>query len=184
MVAASILPVTIHNGELMFLFGKECAMETSAPGWSDFGGGVESKEALFKAALREGSEEMIGVLGNDKELGALIKKYGGVYKLTHNDYHMHLFFLDYDDSLPNYYNKIHKFIWGRLDHKFLYKTRIFEKSEICWFSVPELKRRRGEFRHFYREMVDLILGDVEKIQNFISSKKPSNKLRKTVKNMN
>jgi ADP-ribose pyrophosphatase YjhB (NUDIX family) len=186
MVAASILPVTIHNGKLMFLFGKECDLEQSAPGWSDFGGGVEKGENLFKAALREGSEEMIGVLGDHKELGSLIKKNGGTYKLKHNDYHIHIFFLDYDEALPKYYNKIHRFIWNKLDHKFLYKTRIFEKSEIDWFSVPEVNSHRKEFRHFYQEMIDMILGDIENIEKFIISKSNarSNKLRKTVKNMN
>jgi hypothetical protein len=33
-----ILPATIHNGELKFLFGKELDSD-SMPGFSDFGGG-------------------------------------------------------------------------------------------------------------------------------------------------
>lgn len=44
MVAGSILPVTIHNGKLYFLFGKESPMEDSAKGWSDFGGRVDPGE--------------------------------------------------------------------------------------------------------------------------------------------
>ena len=113
MVAASILPVTIHNGELLFLFGKECEMEKSAPGWSDFGGGVEDNEPIYKAALREGSEELMGILGDDKELGKLVKKNGGVYKLLYDTYHIHVFLIEYDETLPKYYNNIH--------HKVCYK---------------------------------------------------------------
>ena len=44
MVAGSILPVTIHNDKLYFLFGKENPSEKSAKGWSDFGGRLENKE--------------------------------------------------------------------------------------------------------------------------------------------
>ena len=53
MVAGSILPVTIHNNELFFLFGKENPMENSAKGWSDFGGRVDAGETPYTAALRE-----------------------------------------------------------------------------------------------------------------------------------
>ena len=52
MVAASILPICIHNGKLHFLFGKENEMEQSAKGWSDFGGRKEANESIYKAALR------------------------------------------------------------------------------------------------------------------------------------
>ena len=68
MVAASILPVTIHKNKLYFLFGKENELEDSAKGWSDFGGRVEKNESIFKGALREGSEELTGFLGDPSEL--------------------------------------------------------------------------------------------------------------------
>ena len=68
MVAASILPVCIHNRELYFLFGKENRLEDSAKGWSDFGGRVENDESIYQGALREGAEEMTGFLGNEHEL--------------------------------------------------------------------------------------------------------------------
>jgi hypothetical protein len=172
MVAASILPITIHNGELLFLFGKENDMENSAPGWSDFGGAVESNESIYKAALREGSEELTGFLGTDKDLAKLIKKNGGFYKLKHNTYHIHIFFMDYDENLPYYYNKNHHFIWNRItDHKMLSDTRIFEKIEIDWFSIDDLKNLREEFRNFYRNIIDILLGDIENIRKFILSKK-------------
>jgi 8-oxo-dGTP pyrophosphatase MutT (NUDIX family) len=186
MVAGSILPVTIHNNKLYFLFGKENPLEDSAKGWSDFGGGVDKNETPFTTALREGGEELTGFLGDVEDIRKLIKRNGGVYHIEHNDYHIHIFFLEYDEALPKYYNKIHRFIWNKLDHKFLYKTRIFEKSEIDWFSIPEVNSHKKEFRHFYQEMIDMILGDIENIEKFITSKSNvrSNKLRKTVKNTN
>ena len=45
MVAASILPITIYQNKLLFLFGKENELEDSAKGWwSDFGGRVNKNE--------------------------------------------------------------------------------------------------------------------------------------------
>ena len=43
-------------------------MEDSAKGWSDFGGKMEMGETPYKAALREGSEELTGFLGNDNDI--------------------------------------------------------------------------------------------------------------------
>ena len=69
MVAGSILPVALNeNGELCFLFGKENPMEDSAKGYSDFGGRLEKGETPYEGALREGSEELTGFLGNKKQL--------------------------------------------------------------------------------------------------------------------
>jgi hypothetical protein len=108
MVAGSILPVTIYKNKLYFLFGKENSMEDSAKGWSDFGGGCENEESPFKTAMREGGEELTGFLGDDKNIKKLIKKNGGTYNITYNTYHVHMFFLEYDENLPKYYNLNHK----------------------------------------------------------------------------
>ena len=183
MVAGSILPITIHNGELYFLFGKENPLEDSAKGWSDFGGGVENGETPFKTALREGGEELTGFLGDGKAISKLIKKNGGTYNIVHDTYHVHMFFLDYDENLPKYYNQNHSFLWKRMNNKLLSKTRLFEKIEIDWFSIGDLKRRRDEFRSFYREIVDKIFNDKENIIKFIQSKKNKH-IRTTRKNKN
>ena len=42
-MGAGILPTTIHNDKLYFLFGKENQYEDSAEGFSDFGGGTDNK---------------------------------------------------------------------------------------------------------------------------------------------
>ena len=112
MVAGSILPVTIHNDKLYFLFGKENPSEKSAKGWSDFGGRLENKETPFEGAIREGSEELSGFLGNKSQLKSLIRKNGGIYKLKYNNYHLHLFFIEYDENLPKYFNQNHYFLFS------------------------------------------------------------------------
>ena len=171
MVAGSILPVTIHNNKLYFLFGKENPMEDSAKGWSDFGGGVEANETPYSTAMREGGEELTGFLGDGKEIKKLIHKNGGIYKIQHNDYHVHIFFLEYDENLPKYYNHNHRFLWERMDKNVLSKTKLFEKIEINWFSIEDMKTRKGEFRKFYQEIVDKFIEDSENIYRFIETKK-------------
>lgn len=180
MVAASILPVTIHNGELYFLFGKENPMEDSSKGFSDFGGKVDEGETIFKAALREGSEELTGFLGNQQELSKLIKKNGGTYKIKHNDYNVHIFYFKYDENLPLYYNNSHTFLWNRMDKKLLNDTKLFEKIEIDWFSINDMKRRKREFRNFYQEIIEKFIEDKENIRHFLEKRQNVN--RKTRKN--
>jgi len=169
MVAGSILPITIHNNKLYFLFGKENILEKSAKGWSDFGGGCEKNETPFAAAIREGSEELTGFLGDEKQIKAMVKK-GGIYKMVYKDYHVHMFYMKYDENLPKYYNANHHFIWDRMDHKLLGDTRIFEKIEIDWFTLEDMLKRKDEFRNFYRVIVGKILKDAENIYRFAYTK--------------
>jgi 8-oxo-dGTP pyrophosphatase MutT (NUDIX family) len=171
MVAASILPVTIHKGELYFLFGKENPKENSAKGFSDFGGGVDPGETIYQTAMREGGEELTGFLGGEKDLTKLIKKNGGTFNIDHNDYHVHIFFMEYDENLPKYYNFNHRFLWERMDQTILNKSKLFEKIEIEWFSMKNMKSRRSEFRGFYQEIVDLFIEKRGEIMSFIKKRK-------------
>jgi len=173
MVAGSILPVSIYNGKLHFLFGKENPLEDSAKGWSDFGGRCDNGETPFKAAMREGGEELTGFLGDGKCIERLIKKNGGVYTFEHNNYHVHMFFLEYDENLPKYYNNNHCFLWERMDQELLSKTKLFEKIEIDWFSINDMKKKRNQFRNFYREIVDIIIREQHDIFKFIEKKTKS-----------
>jgi 8-oxo-dGTP pyrophosphatase MutT (NUDIX family) len=178
MVAGSILPVAFHKNQLYFLFGKENPFEDSAKGFSDFGGGVENGETPFETAMREGGEELTGFLGNGSDVRKLIKRNGGVHKLVHNTYHVHMFYMEYDDKLISYYNANHAFLWERMDKKMLNDSKLFEKIEIDWFTPDDLIKRRSEFREFYREIVDKILADLPKITKFIRSKTSKRKTKK------
>jgi ADP-ribose pyrophosphatase YjhB (NUDIX family) len=172
MVASSILPVSIHNGKLFFLFGKENQMEDSAKGFSDFGGGVEGNESLLQTAYREGSEELSGFLGNESDLQKLVKKNGGFYSIHHKEhqYHIHIFFLEYNEELPRYFTNHHQFVWKRMNRDFLNDSKLFEKQEIRWFSTKELRTKKGEFRSFYQSIVDELITELPNIENFIMKK--------------
>jgi len=167
MVAGSILPVAWHNGQLYFLFGKENPLETSAKGFSDFGGGVEGNETPYQTALREGGEELTGFLGDGDHLEKVIRKRGGVYKITVGTYHIHIFCAEYDPNLPRYYNANHRFLWDRMDHQLLKKTCLFEKIEIAWMTQADMRKRIKEFRPFYQDMVRQMLAEMPDIQDFI-----------------
>jgi len=62
----------------------------------------------------------------------------------------------------------------------LSETKLFEKIEIGWFSIDDIKRRKKEFRSFYQEIVEDILADMENIQQFIIGKSKHNKTRKNL----
>lgn len=159
MVAGSILPFTIHNGKVYFLFGKENAL-ADTPGFSDFGGGVEGNEDPYQTALREGGEELTGFLGDSVILEKHIKKTGGCYKMLHNTYNIHVIYIDYDENLPKYYNQNHDFLWKRMNKQYLNNTKLFEKIEIRWFSISDMKKHKKEFRNFYQDIVPKIVGEV------------------------
>jgi len=178
MTAGSILPITIIKNQLYFLFGKENSMEDSHKGFSDFGGGCENNETPFQTALREGAEETTFFFGNKNDVKKMIHKAGGFYPLVYNNYHCHLFFLNYDENLVKYYNNNHINLWNRFNKKQLNDSKLFEKIELKWFSIRELKTKRHLFRKFYREIIDKILDELSLIKKFIRSKK-----NKSIKNI-
>jgi 8-oxo-dGTP pyrophosphatase MutT (NUDIX family) len=182
MVAASILPVSLHKGKLYFLFGKENELEDSAKGFSDFGGRVENNETIFQTALREGAEELSGFLGNETQIETLISKNGGFYKCVFDTYHVHIFFMDYDENLVKYFNNQHKFLWSNMDVNTLNNSKLFEKQELKWFSIEDMKTKKHLFRPFYVKMIEHYLKEYKTILKFSKSKsKSKSSSRKTKK---
>ena len=190
MPGSSILPVAIHNNKLYFLFGKENSLEESAPGFSDFGGGIEKGESAYDTALREGSEELTGFLGTPSQIKKHIEKMGGTFAFTHTNaknsaqnYTVHVVKYPHCQELISYYNNNHRFLWDRMNRKFLKSTKLFEKIEIEWFCEDELKSRMSEYRPFYREVVNTLLQKLPEIKQFLnkSSKRGYRTKRKVYK---
>jgi len=170
-MGAGILPTTIHNNKLYFLFGKENKYEDSAPGFSDFGGGTDNTETFIETAIREAGEELTGFLGNSNDIRKLLNKCG-TYNIDnktdgHKTYRMHIVPFEYDDRLPFYYNNNQRFLQKRLDQSVIKNSKIFEKAEIRWICVDELKKMRPQFRFYFRNIVDMILNQQDSIKNFI-----------------
>lgn len=184
-MGAGILPTTIHNGKLYFLFGKEGKYEDSAPGFSDFGGGTDNDESFLETAVRESGEEFTGFLGNDTDIRKMLRKCG-TYIIDHKTdghktYRMHIFPFEYNEWLPFYYNNNQRFLQKRLDPKILKTSKIFEKAEIRWVCVDELKKMRPQFRCYFQHIVDQMLNQKESIRNFIEKCDKKGTKKKTLR---
>jgi len=169
-MGASILPITIHNGKILLLFGKERDIDEN-PGWSDFGGGTDKGETFLETAVREGGEEMTGFLGSSEDIKRLLKRFG-TFNLDfksdngYGTYRCHIFPMEYDEYLPHYYNNNQRFLQKRLPASIIRDTKIFEKTQIKWFDINELAKRRSEFRGFYRNIIDLIVENKTELEQF------------------
>jgi 8-oxo-dGTP pyrophosphatase MutT (NUDIX family) len=183
-MGAGILPATIHNGKLYFLFGKEGKYEDTAPGFSDFGGGTDNKESLLSTAIRESCEEFTGFLGNSKDIRNLLTK-NGTYNIDHKSeghdtYRTHIFPFEYNHWLPYYYNNNQRFLQKHMAPKIFKTTKIFEKAEIRWICVDDLKKMRQQFRFFFVDTVDKICSQQDDIKKFILNGF-KNRLKKSTK---
>jgi hypothetical protein len=186
-MGAGILPTTIHNNKLYFLFGKENKY-ADTPGWSDIGGGTDNNETYMQTAAREGSEELTGFLGMEKDIKNLLNKYG-TYNIEwgssgHKKYRMHIFPMKYDPMLPIYYNNNHKFIERKLSENQIKHSKIFEKDELRWISIDEIPRMRSQFRRYFQDITKLICEQQKDIDIFIrqSLKTKKSTKKKTRKN--
>lgn len=180
MTGAGVLPVTIHNNKMYFLFGKEHNHDET-PGWSDFAGGKDNNETPLKTAIREGTEELTGFLGSEKDLEKMLKKHG-TYNLDWGDkYRTHIFPMVYDPALAYYYNNNQRFLQKKLPLKVFKDYKIFEKAEIKWVCIDEIPRMQKHFRSFYKNITALILENRKEIEKFIRRCLKNGKNNKTRK---
>ena len=180
-MGAGVLPTTIRNGKIWFLFGKENKFEKSAPGFSDFGGGPNGKESQFDTAIREGGEELTGFLGSDEQLRKMCMV-RGTYNidLTAIKYRTHIFPMKYDPYIEKYYNNNQRFIQKHLDPEVIKTSKIFEKAEIKWICIDDLHKMRKQFRSYFQPTLATLKEQEKKIYSFIN-KSLHNKTSKTNK---
>lgn len=163
MVGAGLLPAALHKGVVYLLFGRENELNDT-PGWADFGGGSKPNETPLDVASREGSEELNGLLGSKSKLKEVAVRHK-IAELKYEEYTTILFKTEYDKKLQEYYaNNYHffeKYLPGAKKNPY---NGLLEKAEIKWFTFAELRKNRGKFRLFYRNMVDLILENESEIR--------------------
>ena len=151
-MGAGILPVAQDaQGNLHFLFGKEAEDNR----WGDFGGGRENSETQFETAIREGCEELDGFLGCGKTLMKRVTN-NSIGQIDTAQYRTYLFRIDYDRNLPMYFNNHHRFIKARMPLA-VGTYGMFEKSQIKWFTIAELRKKSSSFRPFYRKVLSQVL---------------------------
>ena len=158
-MGAGILPVAIYKKKVYFLFGKE--VEDGK--WGDFGGGTEPNESKFKTAIREGYEELDGFLGSQHHVKELVNS-NYITSIEHLSYKVILFKLEYDNHLPIYFKNHHQFIKKHFPDEIKKNNGLFEKSEISWWSLEDIKKGKYKFHKFYRPILDLIIKNAKYIQ--------------------
>jgi len=182
-MGGGLLPVSLHKGELYFLFGLENKMDDT-PGWADLGGGQNNNETQFQTAIREGCEELNGFFGNITSLRKRVKR-NNILKIQHKSYLTCVFLTDYDENLPIYFNNNFKFLERKLPEVIQdTENGLLEKQKIKWFSAKELTTRKKEFRPFYQEIVDKIISNLPKIKENVLKKKQLKQTRKHKKSNN
>ena len=77
-----------------------------------------------------------------------------------NTYRVNVFLFCLSFSTFTYYNNNHAYLWQRMNKRMLNNTKMFEKIEIQWFSLSQLRKKRNSFRNFYRKIVDMLLEEV------------------------
>ncbi len=99
----------------------------------------------------------------------------------HKMYRMHIFPFAYNDWLPHYYNNNQRFLQKHLPQSVFKTTKIFEKAEIKWVCIDELKKMRPQFRFYFRNIVDDIISQKDNIKKFIEKSVKKGTEKKTLK---
>ena len=154
-MGAGILPVALHKGVLFLLMGQERKNNL----WCDFGGTPNKKEKPFETAIREGGEELNGFLGVNEELENIVNP-NMILSICYDRYTTYVFRTNYDENMPYYFNNVNKF--GELHFKDTiesYHTGLFEKTQIKWMKVDDLKTKEDLkiFRTWYIPIVESIV---------------------------
>ena len=173
-MGAGILPVCLIKGNVFFLMGQE----RSTKEWSDFGGRTNKNESIYQTAIREGSEELNGLLGVPKDIGKLIKH--NLVKQVHHDIYT-TFIINmpyiYNDAFLNTFDNVNRFAEKHLQECIkIPDNGLYEKVKIKWFSIDDLKsdlkRKKSRFRPFYKNILYLLLESETDIKKNISLQLP------------
>lgn len=175
-MGAGIMPIAVYKETLFVLLGKERFKENKKNLWCDFGGGVDKKNKFeinnpYYTAIREGVEELNGLLGDFKILKNKVDQHL-LCNISNNDdtYHSFLFNIDYDINLPIYFNNQNKFIEEKLYNIATANNGLFEKSEIKWFSIIQLKKILHDDKPFFRKHFISIINQIIKNEKNITNK--------------
>ena len=159
-MGGGILPIAFYKGKIYFLFGREyinalkkdeVTPHKAAGLWSDFGGSKDNNETYKETAIREGYEELSGILGSKNKIKYLVNNY--LYKITSNGYRSYIVIIDYDKTLPKKFRD--KFLSIKKNKPHLVcKNGLYEKDMIKWFSYDDIKNNSSIFRiWYYKEII-------------------------------
>lgn len=166
-MGAGVLPVSLYKGTLFLLLGQERHNNL----WCDFGGGAHKGERPFKTAIREGTEELNGFLGDESEFETLVTN-NLIVSISYDKYTSYIFKTNYDKKLPSYFSNVNSFAEVHLKDKIAIEDNgLFEKKQIQWYSLSKLKEDKSQIklREFYKPLLETIFKNEKLIVDFIQT---------------
>ena len=166
-MGAGVLPVALYKGTLFLLLGQERHNNL----WCDFGGGHHKGEKPYKTAIREGTEELNGFLGDENDFETTVNN-NFILSITFDKYTSYIFRTTYDKKLPMYFTNVNNFAEIHLKDKIETKYNgLFEKKQIQWFPLSKFKedKSRAMFREHYKPVLDSVLKNEQFIIKFIET---------------
>ena len=171
-MGAGILPIALYRGAIYLLLGQE---RTNL--WCDFGGSAIKNEKPFNTALREGYEELNGILGDLNALETTVNS-KLILSISYEKYTTYLFNINYDNNLPIYFNNFNSFIEVNANEKIMANNNgLFEKKKIMWVNLKEYKENNTilTLRSWYKPIIDSIAKNekflIKEIKNLQKSSK-------------
>ena len=164
-MGGGILPVSLHKGALMILLGQERDNT-----WSDFGGGAIKGESVLKTSIREGTEELCGILGSNEDLEKRVLS-NLLVTIDYDRYTSHVFRINYDNNLPNYFNNINIFAEIYMPNAVKEHNGLFEKKQIRWFKLDEFKNinKKKILRPWYPPIIESIIKNEEFLKSELTN---------------
>lgn len=170
-MGAGVLPLALYKGTLFLLLGQERHNNL----WSDFGGSTIKGEKPFKTAIREGCEELNGLLGDENELEEQVTN-NLLTSISCDRYTSYIFKTNYDKKLPNYFANVNRFAELHLKDKIDNEDNgLFEKKQIQWFPLSQFKSEPSrseksniQLREHYKPILRSILKNEEFIMRLMT----------------
>ena len=162
-MGAGILPIALYRGTIFLLLGQERHNSLLC----DFGGSPHKDEQIIDTAIREGCEELNGLLGDIKTVDKLVKS-NLILMINDNKYTSYIFNIKYDKNLPYYFNNLNSFAESYLIDKVNGEHNgLFEKNNIEWFKLDDFKYLNIDSMKKIRPHYVNILNSISKKENFL-----------------
>ncbi len=176
-MGAGILPVALYRGSLFLLLGQERHNNLLC----DFGGGANKGESIFDTAIREGSEELNGLMGCIPELKTTVNE-NLILTISYDKYTSYVFNTKYDKHFPIYFNNLNKFAELHMPDKINNNHNgLFEKNYINWYKITDFKKNMVKIRPHYINILNCLIKNEKFIIKEIENKNNHNSYRNSEK---
>ena len=158
-MGGGILPIARHNGEIYLLFSRERIVyshDRDKGKWSDFGGSREKQETQYQTAVREGTEESSGILGNKRHIQDLIRHHlqGRIHDKA---YSIWIVEVEYNPDIVHIFREHFKNALKHQTAAVKAHNGLFEKDKLQWIKLSSLQRKKHIFRPWYKRFIPKII---------------------------